>query len=46
MIPTAYTTDTTPEAHAVQLECLRRISGAEHFAMMCSTDRECANDGV
>ena len=35
MIPTAYTTDTTPEAHAVQLECLRRISGAEHFAMMC-----------
>ncbi len=35
MVPAAYTTDTTPEANAVQLECLRRMSGAEHFAMMC-----------
>jgi hypothetical protein len=35
MTSTTYKTDTTPEVHAVQLECLRRMLCAEHFAMMC-----------
>ncbi len=34
MAPPPYTTDTSPGAYAVQLACLRRMSGVEHFRRM------------
>jgi hypothetical protein len=35
-----YTTDTSPEAMAVQLDCLRRMTPRERIQKMCSLSRQ------
>ncbi len=36
MIPTVYTTDTSPEALAVQLDCLRQMTPHERLERACA----------
>lgn len=39
MAPTPYTTDTSPEAFEVQLECLRKMSPQERIRRTCAMSR-------
>ncbi len=38
-----YTTDTSPEAQAVQLECLRRMTPQDRIRQMCAMSRQVRN---
>lgn len=39
MGPSAYTTDTSPEALAVQLECLRKMTPKQRIRQSCAMSR-------
>ena len=43
MTGSVYTTDTSPEAQAVQLECLRKMSPHERIRQMCAMSRQVRN---
>ncbi|MHB0958870.1 MAG: hypothetical protein ACYC6N_15170 [Pirellulaceae bacterium] len=40
MEPTPYTTDTSPDALEIQLECLRRMSPRERIRKTCAMSRQ------
>jgi hypothetical protein len=40
MTTSPYTTDTSPEAEAVQLECLRRMTPQQRITQVCAASRQ------